>query len=206
MAELPDQVLNGKRVRLTPLQLENIHRHFEWNNDPELNRLDSEIPFVRESFGDFKERFEELVFRPSYRVRDFEIHTEEGSLIGVAYIMNLSPHNRHCLIGITIGDRDYWGKHYGREALEVLLDYCFNELQLHRVSTETFEYNTSWKKLVIEAGFHQEGTERDYLFRDGQFWDKEVFSLLEPEYRKRDSEHSVDRRRGDVKEAGHLGA
>ncbi|HET6566865.1 MAG TPA: GNAT family protein [Rhodothermales bacterium] len=195
MADLTEEILKGRRVRLTPLQLENIHRHFEWNNDPELNRLDSEIPFVRESFGDFKERFEEMVFHPSTGVRDFEIHAEDDALIGVAYIMDLSPHNRHCLVGVTIGDRDRWGKHYGRESLEVLLDYCFNELELHRVATETFEYNTAWKQLVVEAGFSQEGTERDYLFREGQFWDKVVFSLLEPEYRERVSEHSMDRKR-----------
>ncbi len=193
--EAPQPILQGRRVRLTPLHMENIHQHFDWNNDPELNRLDSEIPFERESFGDFKQRFEELVYHPSPLMQDFEVHAADGTLIGVASVTNISPHNRHCMVGITIGDRNYWGQRYGREALEVLLDYCFNELGMHRVATETFEYNTAWKRLVIEAGFRKEGTERDYLYRDDKFWDKEVYALLEPEYRRRNTEHSLDRRR-----------
>jgi RimJ/RimL family protein N-acetyltransferase len=193
MAEARQEVLRGKRVLLSPLHMDNIHQHFDWNNDPELNRMDSELPFEKEGFGDFKQRFEDLVYHPSPAMRDFEIHAEDGTLIGIAYVANVSPHNRHCMVGITIGNRNYWGRRYGRESLEVLLDFCFNELGLHRVGTETFEYNTAWKRLVIEAGFRKEGTEREYLYRDGQFWDKEVFSLLEPEYRARDTEHSLDR-------------
>jgi RimJ/RimL family protein N-acetyltransferase len=195
MAEAVQDILKGRRITLTPLGFDNIYKHFEWNNDPELNRLDSELPYERESFGEFKQRFEQMVYNPSPASQDFEIHVEDGTLIGVAYLANISLHNRHCIIGITIGDRGYWGKHYGREALEVLLDYCFNELGLHRVATETFEYNTSWKNLVEEAGFYKEGTEREYLFRDNRFWDKEVYALLESEYSSRQTEHSLDRRR-----------
>lgn len=175
-------VIRGERVRLTPLSLDNIYTHFEWNNDPELNRLDSEIPYEEESFGDFKRRFERMISHPSPINEDFEIHAEDGTLIGIAYVANISESNRHCTIGITIGDRNYWGQGYGRDSLKAVLDYCFVERRMHRVSTETFEYNTSWRKLVEWAGFTKEGTERDYLFRDGEFWDKDIYGLLEGEY------------------------
>lgn len=177
-------LLQGNRITLTPLHFENIYRHFEWNNDPELNRLDSEFPFERESFADFKARFEQMVDHPVPHNLDLEIHADNGTLIGLAYVTDISPHNKHGMIGITIGDRNYWGKGYGREAIELLLSYCFNELGLHRVHTETFEYNEAWQSLVRDAGFTREGVERDYLYRDGEFWDKEIYSLLEEEYRK----------------------
>ncbi len=190
MAEVETAVLQGPRVRLTPLQIENIHTHFKWNNDPELNRLDSELPFVREGFGAFKDRFEGMVSDPSPLARDFEVHAEDGTLLGIAYISQISPHNRHCTLGLTIGERERWGKLYGRESLEVLLEYCFDTLGLHRVSSETFEYNAAWQKLVVEAGFRKDGSERDYLYRDDRFWDKEVYSLLETEYRLREDSYS----------------
>jgi RimJ/RimL family protein N-acetyltransferase len=186
MAEVTESlVASGTGVHLTPLSMDNIYTHFRWDNDPELNRLDSELPYEKEGFGEFKRRFEELVTHPSPFGRDFEIHAEDGRLIGVAYVAAISPSNRNCLIGITIGDRAYWGRGYGREALKAVLDYCFNGLHLHRVASETFEYNTSWQKLVEWAGFTKEGVERDYLFRDGEFWDKEIYGLLEDEYRAR---------------------
>ena len=184
MIAIVEQELTGKMVRFTPLQLENIYKHFEWNNDPELNRLDSEIPYMEESFGDFKQRFERIVTHPSKNTVDFEIHARDGTLIGTAYVADISEHHRHCTAGITIGDRRYWGRNYGRDALTVLLRYCFQELRMHRVTTETFEYNTAWKSLVEWAGFEREGVEREYLFRDGVYWDKEIYGLLKQEYRK----------------------
>lgn len=183
-AVIEHPTLSGERIQLTSLSMDNLYTHFEWNNDPELNRLDSELPYVKEPLGEFKRRFERMVNHPSPYSRDFEIHAEDGRLIGVAYVANISPSSRHCTIGITIGDRDYWGKGYGRDALRAVLAYCFDELEMHRVCTETFEYNTSWRKLVEWAGFEKEGVERDYLYRDDAFWDKELYSLLEDEYRR----------------------
>lgn len=174
--------IDGDRIRFTPLQMENIYTHFRWNNDPELNRLDSELPYEKETFGEFKKRFEAMCYEASPANQDFEIHTNDDTLIGLAYVARISRHNSHGLIGVTIGDRDYWGKGYGRESLELLLNYCFEDLKLHRVSAETFEYNTAWRKLVRDIGFQREGAARDYLYRDGEYWDKENYSLLEHEY------------------------
>ena len=175
-------VLEGERIELTPLQLDNIYQHFEWNNDPELNHLDSEVPYTEESFGNFKKRFERILYHPSPTHRDFEIHLKGERLIGVALLAGISEHHRHCTIGITIGDRSCWGQGYGRETMDLVLAYCFGELGLHRVAAETFEYNLGWKRLVEGSGFTREGAERDYLYRDAQYWDKEIYSLLEDEY------------------------
>lgn len=177
-----DQVLRGERVLLTPLHFENIYKHFEWNNDPELNRLENELPYEKEAFGAFKARFEQMVYHPVPQNRDFEIHAADGTLIGLAYAVDISVHNHHCTVGITIGDRDFWGSGCGCESLELLLQYCFDELGMHRVTAETFEYNEAWRTLVQDAGFKRDGVERDYLYRDGEYWDKEVYSLLAEEF------------------------
>ncbi len=174
--------LKGERISLSPLRYENIYTHFSWSNDPELNRYDSELPFIEETFGSFKKRFEHLLAHPSMNSQDFEIHAEDGKLIGVVEISDISDHNRHCSVSLTIGDRDYWGKGYGRDAMGVLLDYCFNILKMHRVTAEAFEYNDAWKRLVEGMGFHKEGTVRDYVFREGRFWDKHLYALLDAEF------------------------
>ena len=54
---------------------------------------------------------------------------------------------------------------------------------MHRVSTETFEYNDAWRKLIEWVGFKKEGVRRDYLHRAGKFWDKHEYAILEDEYR-----------------------
>lgn len=174
---------SGPDVRLTALQRDHIHTHFQWNNDPELNRLDSEVPFEKESFGDFKQRFERLCDYPHDTHYAFEIHSrDENALIGVAALYRVSRPNRHGCISLTIGDRAYWGRGYGRRAMNLLLELCFEEMNLHRVSAETFEFNEAWTRLVQGSGFSYEGTAAEYLYRDGQFWDKEHYALLESDY------------------------
>ena len=171
------------RVRLTALQRSNIHTHFQWNNDPELNRLDSEVPFQKESFGAFKHRFEQLCDAPKRTHYAFEIYAaDEDALIGVASIYGMRPASRNAYISLTIGKRAYWGRGYGRGAMRILLPLCFEEMGLHRVAAETFAFNDAWRRLVQGSGFAHEGTLRDYLHRDGQFWDKEVYGLLAAEY------------------------
>lgn len=170
-------------VELRPLDLDNIYQHFRWNNDPELNRLDSSQPFEEESFNVFKRRFEQMVYDPHPTRRDFELHAEDGTLIGVVHVVGISKPNAHCTITVTIGNRDYWGKGYGRATMKQLLDYCFNELEMHRVAAEVFEFNDAWKGLVESAGFQRDGVHRDFLCRDGEYWDLAVYSLLEGEYR-----------------------
>jgi RimJ/RimL family protein N-acetyltransferase len=197
--------LEHGRVRFTPLQMDNIYTHFRWNNDPELNRLDSEVPYEEETFGEFKKRFEQMCYNPPATHRDFEIHAEDGTLIGVAYVSRISTYNRHGLLGITIGERDYWGRGYGRESLNLLLDYCFSVLELHRVSAETFEYNTAWRELVEGMGFVKEGTAREYLHRDGRFWDKDNYALLRREYAEQ-REGPIGASVGDVEEEAPIDA
>ncbi|GAB5518518.1 MAG: GNAT family protein [Rhodothermales bacterium] len=182
MTPAPARSLDDARITLAPLSFDNLYKHFEWNNDPELNRLDSELPYEPESLNRFKQRFEQMVYRPRSDAHDFEILAEDDTLIGVAYIGGLSLHHRHASIGVTIGDRDYWGTGHGRAALRAVMAHCFDELNLHRVAAETFEFNDAWRRLVVWAGFSKEGTARDYLFRDEQYWDKELYALLANEY------------------------
>lgn len=173
----------GPDVRLTALHRDHIHTHFRWNNDPELNRLDSEVPFQKESFGTFKRRFEQLCDSPEETHYAFEIHSiAEEELIGVASLYGISPSNAHGRISITIGNRSYWGSGYGRGAMSLLLSLCFDKVGLHRVSAETFEFNDAWTRLVRGSGFKHEGTAREYLFRDEQFWDKDHYALLKRDY------------------------
>jgi RimJ/RimL family protein N-acetyltransferase len=106
-------------------------------------------------------------------------------LIGVVTLSNIDTDCRHCTIDITICDRDFWGRGFGVETMQLVLDYCFNRLGMHRVSAETFDYNDAWQRLVEGSGFTREGTARDYLFLDGRFWDKQGFALLETEYSAR---------------------
>lgn len=174
--------LQGPRLILSDLNYANLYTHYDWNNDPELNRLDSERPFQPEALGEFKARFERMVFHPSETAVDFEVHHVEHGLVGVAYFEAIDAAHRHARFGVTIGARALWGQGLGREAVELLLAYGFGTLGLHRVTADAFAFNGAWKRVLHRCGFRQEGCLREFIYRDGRYWDKEQFGLLQTEY------------------------
>jgi RimJ/RimL family protein N-acetyltransferase len=181
--------LEGPRLLLTPLQFSNIRTHFRWNNDPALHQLESEQPFVRESYGAFARRFTQLSHNDLVHGYDFEIHLRGSRdaqhaphLIGIGYLTELDVLHQRALLGLTIAERTARGKGYGREALELLLHFGFATLGLHRLMAHTLANNTPWKHLLTTAGFHREGCLRDHVYRQERYWDKEFYALLDTEY------------------------
>jgi RimJ/RimL family protein N-acetyltransferase len=85
-------------------------------------------------------------------------------------------------VGIGIGERDYWGKGCGTEAMRMAIRYAFVELNLHRVNLGVFEYNPRAQRAYEKAGFVYEGRSRQELHREGRRWDGIYMGVLRPEW------------------------
>lgn len=79
---------------------------------------------------------------------------------------------------------EYHNQGYGSEAVELLVEYGFNERNLHRIEARVFEFNTASKRLLESVGFTEEGVHRDAHFARGQYQDTHWFGLLEHEWRQ----------------------
>jgi RimJ/RimL family protein N-acetyltransferase len=85
-------------------------------------------------------------------------------------------------MGIQIGEREYWGKGYGTDALRVLLRYAFDELNLARVSLSVLEGNVRAMRSYEKCGFKYEGRERQAWAYEGRRWDEVYMGLLREEW------------------------
>jgi ribosomal-protein-alanine N-acetyltransferase len=65
-----------------------------------------------------------------------------------------------------------------REALELLVGWAQDELDLHRVELHTYPENVAMQRLAEAAGFQREGVLRDYSFERGRFMDNVVYARL----------------------------
>jgi RimJ/RimL family protein N-acetyltransferase len=90
-------------------------------------------------------------------------------------------------MSIILGDPTAWGKGYGREVMELMLDYAFGSLNFHRVAIGVVGTNTRALKFYEGVGFKQEGIQRDGYFFDHHYQDFVMMSLLEEEYREKRS-------------------
>ena len=108
-------------------------------------------------------------------------------LIGLTTFSNLDADNGSVLFHISIGEPDTWGRGYGTEATELMLELAFERIGLHRVGLSVFSFNVRAIRAYEKAGFRHEGRERESIIRDGQRWDELTMGILQHEWRARRS-------------------
>lgn len=170
-------------VEIKPFDLQNVKVHYKWNNDEELNYYDSEYPHEFESFDSFLKRIKSVMDEKNTSSELFEIHlSENDKLIGIVDIHAIDTYNRRCFVNCTIGDREYNGRQYEIEALKKSLVYCFEKLEMHKVGTTAFDFNTRWIEEVRQIGFKKEGELREHVLKKGVFRNKLIFGILSEEF------------------------
>jgi RimJ/RimL family protein N-acetyltransferase len=141
--------------------------------------------------GSIKRSLEE---EPIERPR-FSIRTVTGDrLIGLIGLYTLFQPQREAVMGIQIGEREYWGKGYGTDALRVLLRYAFGELNLDRVSLSFLEGNDRAQRSYEKCGFRYEGRERQVWSYDGRRWDEIYMGLLRAEWKAMTNDKRTEQR------------
>jgi len=107
----------------------------------------------------------------------------EGDFLGIARMRNIDVTNRSIQVGCDIMP-DKRGLGWGTKTFHVILKYCFDYLNMHRVWLCVVENNDVAIRLYYNVGFKEEGKYRDAIFRDGKYLDYIVMSILEDEYKK----------------------
>ncbi len=173
-------------VNLKPLNWNNIETHYRWNNDKELAYYDSDYPHHIEPFESFVQRMKSMNTKANESVQIFEITDDlTGELIGVINISGIDKINKKCLLESVIGEKPYRNKGYGSAAVHMALDYCFNELEMNKVSSVSFDFNTSWIHVLEKTGFIKEGCLRNHVIKNDSYCDKIIYSQLATEYQEK---------------------
>ena len=76
-----------------------------------------------------------------------------GRHIGNVMYYGYDSFAREAELGITIGDRDYWGRGYGTDTVRCMLGYLFTEMKLRRVFLHTLTWNHRAQAAFERAGF-----------------------------------------------------
>nr|WP_300089941.1 GNAT family protein [Sedimentibacter sp.] len=148
-----------------------------------------EQDYIKEFLTINKDRSYEDVVR-EYITRESDLskeqytifHKDTGKKIGRVYLSNISnSSNSIDITRIYIGEKDFLGKGYGREAMEMLLDYCFNSLNMERVTLDHYPGNRA-SLLYLDLGFKYEGIMRNAAKKDNKYYDLQQMSMLKEEY------------------------
>lgn len=176
------KLLSGEKVYLTALEPEKVAELFNrWAGDTEYWRLANSEPVIQFSVAGIKTWLEEHLYDKDNFF--FIIQTQkENRSIGDVGLYGIDWIHRNAYLGISIGEREEWGKGYGTDAVKVILELAFSELNLHRVSLTVFGYNQRAIRSYEKAGFRMEGRQRGFLKREGERWDLIYMGILRSEW------------------------
>jgi RimJ/RimL family protein N-acetyltransferase len=143
--------ITGSKVKLRPKHSVDAANDYSWRQDAELCRLDAAPPILC-SFKEFLENYLDDLRRLNRSYR-FAIETYEGRHIGNCSYFNLDEIKKEAEMGIMIGDRAYWNRGYGTDAIITSLNYFFSRTNIRRVYLKTLIWNTRAHKCFQKCGF-----------------------------------------------------
>ena len=169
----------GRLVRLRAFERGDVDANHAFVNDyATLRGMLSGIPFP----ASMEDEYRWLEQQTSYSRGEYQFAVEdfEGSLVGRCGVIRLDWKNRVAELAIMIGT-PYRGRGYGTEAMELLCDFCFREMNLHKLKVSVFSFNEAAIRCYEKNGFVREGVLRGEIFRDGAYRDVTLLARFSEE-------------------------
>ena len=169
--------LVGKKCYLSPMNVNDAEIYTEWLNDLDIT---SNLSMYHINIGiqAEKEILERLSKEQNYSIIDIE----SNNLIGSCGLMDLDHLNQTAEIGIFIGNKSFWNKGYGTEAMKLLLDYGFKALNLHNIMLKVYSFNENAKRVYDKLGFNIIGKRRESLKRGNKVFDIIYMDIVYEEF------------------------
>ncbi|MEW9902811.1 GNAT family N-acetyltransferase [Pseudomonas putida] len=182
--------IQGQRILLRALELDDLDLLHRWSNDEALWSLLGgwHFPVSREAQKDWLLR----LGNDSLNQR-FGIEVAGHGLIGTANLVGIDWKNGTAEHGMMIGDQSLRGKGYGTDVIATVMRYAFDELGLSRLWTTIIEYNEpSLATYTRKAPWVIEGVQRQWYYRKGRRWDRILLGVTTDQYREWQGQREQD--------------
>ena len=175
--------LIGERIYLSPKTVseDEIQKHTEWMNDFEVTDYLSSSRMLYSPV--LEKEWLETTSKDKNDIVFNIIDLETDKLIGSLGLHKINHIDRCAEMGIFIGDKDYRSHGYGAEAINLIVDFGFNYLNLHSVYLYVLSDNERAHKCYLKCGFKDVGCFRDSKFINGKYHDLICMDILESEFK-----------------------
>jgi ribosomal-protein-alanine N-acetyltransferase len=107
----------------------------------------------------------------------------DDTFIGTAGFFMWEETHRKATIGYDFNPK-YWNQGYATEVTNRMVQFGFEEMNLHRIEADTNEDNYGSIRVLEKSGFTLEGMWRENTWEKGRFVSLKQFGILESEYQK----------------------
>ena len=169
--------LKGEHIYLRALESEDLDFVFAIENDETVWELSgTQTPYSRFLIKQYLDNAHQDIYEAK-QLR-LVISSNENETLGLIDIFDFDFKNKRAGIGILISSHLDRGKGYGKEALSLLVNYCFLKLDLHQLYCNVSDENTASLSLFKNEGFEVIGLKKDWNYDTEGFRDEYLLQLI----------------------------
>lgn len=178
-------MIRGNSVLLRALEPSDVDLMMIYENDTEVWPVSGTLsPYSRYTLEQYYKNSIQDIYTAKQMRMAIEIITEipeRGSTIGFIDLFDFDPQQRRAGVGILIGDKTKREKGYATEAMQLLMRYSFDTLNLHQLYCHIENSNEASLRLFQRTGFRTCGVLRDWILYAGQWHDVTLMQLVRPQ-------------------------
>lgn len=173
-------MLKGQKTTIRPIEDDDLDTMYQWYNDQEVNLWSSGAWPINTLLN--KDQLAAKFLDGSPDTYRYVILDENELLIGTVGFREVNVPSRSVTLFIIIGNKTYWGKGYGTDALIAFSRFLFTQWNFHRISLDTWDENNRAIRVYEKIGFRIEGRQREARFVLGNYHDAILMGLLREEF------------------------
>lgn len=166
--------ITSARLHMRPLTTADASdRYLGWLQDPEVTRFlevrrnpPNSLIDLRTTIKNFEESSNDYLF--GIFLREVALH------VGNIRLGPIDTLNRRAVIGVMIGDKEYWGKGVASEAISAVVEQTQTRLGISRFDAGCYSSNLNSVRAFQKAGFHVEASLKRYWLDEQTGWQDEL--------------------------------
>ena len=171
--------LRSERLILRPFKPDDLDNVYQGLSNPDI------IKYYGISFDSKESAKEQMDWFANHQENETGIWwaiclKDSGKFIGAGGLNDIKKKHRKAEFGFWLLPQ-YWGNGFMGDAIPKILDYGFEELNLHRIEGLVESQNDNCKKALAKLNFTHEGTMRNAEFKNDRFIDIDIYSRLSSE-------------------------
>ncbi|WP_283637453.1 GNAT family N-acetyltransferase [Aquaticitalea lipolytica] len=169
--------LKGEHIYLRALEPEDLEFIHEIENNEDIWEIsNTQTPYSKYLIKQYLENAHKDIFEVKQLRLVISSYTNEA--LGMIDLFDFDFKNSRAGIGVLVKDSINRKKGFGKEALQLLINYSFKHLNLHQLYCNISEDNQASIKLFTSQGFNEIGLKKDWNFTNDNFKNEYLFQLI----------------------------
>ena len=170
--------LQGQNIFLRALEPEDLEFVYAIENDESIWEVsNTQTPYSKFLIRQYLKNAQQDIYEAK-QIRLAICKIDSAKAIGLIDLFDFDARNKRAGIGIIIQTETNRNQGWGKEALDLLVNYSFQKLQLHQLYANIGANNVASLKLFSTFGFQEIGVKKEWNLLNGEYHDEFIFQLI----------------------------